>query len=692
MAIIILPCAQEFRAQAKIHGQIGEEPPVVLRKNGVVLLPVFVIVNPASAKAEFRGPLQKILKIGQRGGGGGIGVGKEKLPVEHLWEFLVQIDRSELAPETPGLVAVNPAQGFHKIEVVLCLVLVSRRCGAKLEPGSPESELVDAIGQIICRAVNADIGRGYRVHVDGTVVDMHITEAEIVHQRRRKQVRLRNGEDAVMHGKLVRKIEIRGTRRSPERSLQTSGAERQVRLKICVEKARRNLVVVVPELAVPTPGELVVGEFAGLADGERSKIGLSICGQGISGQSRIKVSIGGSPKLVALYLEQSIGDWIDTRNPESGCQLRCRQTTQTGWNNWNRRADEGSGGIAAALPGSLIIRKEESELGIATDRPSQASAEDVLLDDRTLVRLSVAKLILFQEVFIRSERGVTEKLVHIAVEGFRSRLENGVDVAAAIASLCSIVKRRLDLELLDHVRIGKRCGGQLGDVVVGGANAFNQVVIVVFALPVHKDSNVPAAQLRRRVQFALRAGGERQQLLEVLRCQGKAANRFGFNYLTRSSSRGFHLLHFRLDFYLLLLSLRTQLRGDAGSLRDADIDARKGFFGKPAALHANGVNAHGQELRTEATVRIGLHRADSGTSALVDDLDLSARDHGAGDVLHGARNGAGCAALGENLNHRYSQQNPNQNQTRSQFPHTPLPVCEPESLHRYRCDLTADCG
>ena len=66
--------------------------------------------------------------------------------------------------------------------------------------------------------------------------------------------------------------------------------------------------------------------------------------------------------------------------------------------------------------------------------------------------------------------------------------------------------------------------GGLRHVVVGGADAFDQVVVVVFALAVHDDAHVAAAKLRGGVEFALRAGREGKKLLIILRGEREFAD------------------------------------------------------------------------------------------------------------------------------------------------------------------------
>src|SRR5712692_4117721 len=118
----------------------------------------------------------------------------------------------------------------------------------------------------------------------------------------------------------------------------------------------------------------------------------------------------------------------------------------------------------------------------------------------------------------------SEKLIGVAVKFAGAGLQNGVDVAAAVAALAGVVQRGLHLELLDDVGIGERDVSGLRDVVIGGADALDQIVVIVLALAVHDDADVAAAELRGSVEFALRAGGKREQLLIILGGEGQLAN------------------------------------------------------------------------------------------------------------------------------------------------------------------------
>src|SRR5207247_3707617 len=119
--------------------------------------------------------------------------------------------------------------------------------------------------------------------------------------------------------------------------------------------------------------------------------------------------------------------------------------------------------------------------------------------------------------------------------------------------LARVIQRSLHFKLLNDVRIGQRHVGGLRHVVIRGADAFDQVVVVVFALSVDNDAHISTAELRGSVQFALRPRGKRQQLLVILRGQRQFANGFRPKRLARGRVGGLNRgdlrgnLHFFAD-------------------------------------------------------------------------------------------------------------------------------------------------
>src|SRR5438270_10770544 len=129
-----------------------------------------MVVDAASAKAEFGSSLHEVLEIRDSIV---IGVGKKKLPIENLWEQLIEINADELTSHGDGVRTVDPAQVFDEVEIILGLVLIGRRSWTELESGGQECELVDAAGEIVGRAIDAGVAGRYGIDVNSTIVDVN---------------------------------------------------------------------------------------------------------------------------------------------------------------------------------------------------------------------------------------------------------------------------------------------------------------------------------------------------------------------------------------------------------------------------------------------------------------------------------------------------------------------------------------
>ena len=62
-----------------------------------------------------------------------------------------------------------------------------------------EGELVNVIGQVVGGTVDAHVIHGDRRHIYGAVIDADVAETEFVDQRRREEMCLGDGENAVFH-------------------------------------------------------------------------------------------------------------------------------------------------------------------------------------------------------------------------------------------------------------------------------------------------------------------------------------------------------------------------------------------------------------------------------------------------------------------------------------------------------------
>jgi hypothetical protein len=328
---------------------------------------------------------------------------------------------------------------------LLGLKLVGWRSGAELESRRGERELVNAVGEIAGGTIDASIGGSYRIHVDAAVVDVDQAEAKVVDQLGGEKVSLGDAEETIVDGEVIGKVEIGGSGWSAQRGLQSAGAEGDVLFGVGKEEASRDFVFGVVKIAVPVGSELIIDKFAGAADGERNQAaGQGSC-RDVAGK-REKKSVGGCAELIAGEGQQRGCHGVDAGQAQirgqgglgsGGC------ATVRGGHVRHEGADESSRRIAATLAGALIVHEEKSELAVGHDRSAQASAEDILLDDGT------RRSSLVEKIFVGIENGVAEKLVGVSVEGIGAGFQNGVNVAAAIATLAGVVERGLDFEFLD---------------------------------------------------------------------------------------------------------------------------------------------------------------------------------------------------------------------------------------------------
>jgi len=73
--------------------------------------------------------------------------------------------------------ALHPAQSFHEVEIILRLILVSRRSGTQLKSGGAElREFVDGVGDVVGGAIDAQIGCSDGRDVQQAVIDANITK------------------------------------------------------------------------------------------------------------------------------------------------------------------------------------------------------------------------------------------------------------------------------------------------------------------------------------------------------------------------------------------------------------------------------------------------------------------------------------------------------------------------------------
>ena len=202
------------------------------------------------------------------------------------------------------------------------------------------------------------------------------------------------------------------------------------------------------EVVIPVRGELVVGEFAGLADGELDQASGRSARRDVV-RNREQISIGRGAELVALECQQGDRNRVGAGYVEGGSQAACVCSAAVGGRNIrNESADQRSWGVAAALARALIVNEEETKLFAWADRAAEAPAENILLDDRT------RGTGLIQKVLIGIEGRVSKEFINIAMKLIGAALQDGVNVAAAVAALGGVIQRGLNLEFLHDVRVG----------------------------------------------------------------------------------------------------------------------------------------------------------------------------------------------------------------------------------------------
>src|SRR6266850_340564 len=169
--------------------------------------------------------------------------------------------------------------------------------------------------------VNSEIVGGDGRYVDKAVVNVDKAETEIVHQRRREEMRFADSEEPALQRQVVRKVEIgRGDAAgegAPEGSLEAAGAEGKQRFRIGEEEAGGEFVLAATEFVVPVGGELVVGVFSRLAPDKRACIddrrgGAWIAGHAGHPQNRgEQEAVGVTAKLIALEIKQFENDRVN---------------------------------------------------------------------------------------------------------------------------------------------------------------------------------------------------------------------------------------------------------------------------------------------------------------------------------------------------------------------------------------------
>src|SRR5882724_7360103 len=227
-----------------------------------------MVEDAAAAKAELRGAEKKILeiRIAVRG------VGEEKLAVEHLRKEFVELHACVFAAESEDMRALHPAHGVHKVEIVLCLVLIAEGSRTNFKSRSGKHKLINGVRHGMRGAIDSQVGIGYRRDVVQAVVDVHETEAELVDQGWREKMRFGGVEKAGAHRRIKREIQGRGAdaagERAAKRFLEVARSKREEAFGIRKEESSSDFVLAVVKFPVPVGRKLIVREFPRVADGE----------------------------------------------------------------------------------------------------------------------------------------------------------------------------------------------------------------------------------------------------------------------------------------------------------------------------------------------------------------------------------------------------------------------------------------
>ena len=166
-------------------------------------------------------------------------------------------------------------------------------------------------------------------------------------------------------------------------------------------------------------------------------------------RQREQISIGRGAELVALECQQGDRNRVRAGYAEGGSQATGVGSAAVGGRNIrDESADQRSWGVAATLARALIVNEEETKLSTWADRAAEAPPKNILLNDRA------RGTGLIQKVLIGIEGRISKELIHIAVKLIGAALQDGVNVAAAVAALGGVIQRGLNLEFLYDVRVG----------------------------------------------------------------------------------------------------------------------------------------------------------------------------------------------------------------------------------------------
>ena len=99
-----------------------------------------------------------------------------------------------------------------------------------------------------------------------------------------------------------------------------------------------------------------------------------------------------------------------------------------------------------------------------------------------------------EKELVRIQMRVAEEFEDVAMYLVGSALQDGVNVASAIAALGGIIKARLHFELLNDVGTWQGRVRQFRDIVIARGDALDLIVVVIFALSIHVDARITTPQ------------------------------------------------------------------------------------------------------------------------------------------------------------------------------------------------------
>src|SRR5262249_17216715 len=150
------------------------------------------------------------------------------------------------------------------------------------------------------------------------------------------------------------------------------------------------------------------------------------------------------------------------------------------------------------------------------------------------------------------------------------------------------------------------------------------------------------------VEFALGASREREELLVILRSEGKLANGFGADGLAGRGVGGLDAGDLGSDFDLFGYRAGLQRDGDSGGFGDANLNGFCLCLREAGFVDDDRISAGRKESGDESAVRGGVNFADDRFGGPGYDLHFGVGDGRTRRVNDYAADGAGGAALSAN--------------------------------------------